>query len=106
MEYKRTGTDRHWPGLADSRLKVQWRWKLQRVCRTDGLCLELPSCDMRCNPAVEEEEDYDVMYSIDCVTELSISGMRRTSSLPFFSLGQSNLGGEEWGGVGWGWAGG
>jgi hypothetical protein len=54
----------HLPGLADGRLKVQWRWKLQRVCCTAGLCSELPSCDMRCTPAVEEE-DYDVMYSID-----------------------------------------
>jgi hypothetical protein len=58
-----TQTD-HLPGLADSRLKVQWRWKLQRVCCTEGLCSELPSCDMKCTPAVEEE-DNDVMYSID-----------------------------------------
>jgi hypothetical protein len=34
------------------------------VGRTAGLCSELPSCDMRCTPAVEEE-DYDVMYSVD-----------------------------------------
>ncbi len=54
----------HLQGLADGRLKVQWRLKLQRVCRTAGLCSELPSCDMRCTPAVEEE-DYDLMYSID-----------------------------------------
>jgi hypothetical protein len=55
-----TRTD-HLPGLAEGRLKVQWRWKL--YC-TAGLCSELPSCDMRCTPAVEEE-DYDVMYSIN-----------------------------------------
>jgi hypothetical protein len=58
-----TRTD-HLPGLADGRLKVQWMWKLQRVCHTAGLCSELPSCDMRCTPSVEEE-DYDVRYSID-----------------------------------------
>jgi hypothetical protein len=58
-----TRTD-HLSGLADGRLKVQWRWKLQRVCRTASLCSELPSCDMRCTPAVEER-DYNVMYSID-----------------------------------------
>jgi hypothetical protein len=29
-----------------------------------SLCSELPSCDMRCTPTVEEE-DYEVMYSID-----------------------------------------
>jgi hypothetical protein len=38
--------------------------KLQRLCRTTGLYSELSSCDMRCTPAVEEE-DYEVMYSID-----------------------------------------
>jgi hypothetical protein len=58
-----TRTD-HLPGLADDRLKVQWRWKLRRLCRTAGLCSELPSFDMRCTQAVEEK-DYDVMYSID-----------------------------------------
>ncbi len=47
-------------------LKVWWRWKLQRECRAAGLYSELPSCDMRCTPAVEEK-DYDVMYSIDGV---------------------------------------
>jgi hypothetical protein len=36
---------------------------MQRIYRIAGLCSELPSCDMRCTPAVEEE-DYDVMYSI------------------------------------------
>jgi hypothetical protein len=47
-------------------LKVWWRWKLQRECRTAGLYTELPSCDVRCTAAVEEK-DYDVMYSIDDV---------------------------------------
>jgi hypothetical protein len=36
------------------------------VSRTASLCSELPSCDMRCTPAVEEE-DYKVMYSIDSI---------------------------------------
>jgi hypothetical protein len=48
-------------------LKVWWRWKLQRECRTAGLYSELPSCDMRCTAAVEEK-DYDVMYFIDGVS--------------------------------------
>jgi hypothetical protein len=52
------------PGLAEYILKVQWRWKLQRMYRTASLCSEVPICDMRCTPAVEEE-DYDVMYFID-----------------------------------------
>ncbi len=56
------------PGLAEHILKVQWRWKLQKVCRTAGLCSELSSCDTRCTPAVEEE-DYEVMYSIDGIRE-------------------------------------
>jgi hypothetical protein len=51
------------PGLAEYFLKVQWRWKLQRMYHIAG-CSEVPSCDMRCTPAVEEE-DYYVMYSID-----------------------------------------
>jgi hypothetical protein len=34
------------------------------LCRTAGLYSELSSCDTRCTPAVEEE-DYEVMYSID-----------------------------------------
>jgi hypothetical protein len=54
------------PGLAGYILKVWWRWKLERVCRTAGVCSGLPSCDMRCTPAVEDE-DYDVMYSIDSI---------------------------------------
>jgi hypothetical protein len=45
-------------------LKVRWRWKLQRLCRTAGLYSGLPSCDMRCTAALEET-DYDVMYPID-----------------------------------------
>jgi hypothetical protein len=53
--------------------------------RTASLCSELPSCDRRCTPAVEEE-DYEVMYSIDGTTKLSISGTHRASSLPYFSL--------------------
>jgi hypothetical protein len=34
---------------------------VQRVSRTAGLCSELPSCEMRCNPALEED-DYEVVY--------------------------------------------
>jgi hypothetical protein len=45
-------------------LKVQWKWKLQRLCRTAGLCSALPSCDRRCTAAVEDK-DYNVMYLID-----------------------------------------
>ncbi len=48
------------PGLAGCVLKVRWRWKLQRVCRTTSLCSELSSCHLRCTPAVEEK---DAIYS-------------------------------------------
>jgi hypothetical protein len=48
--------------------------------------LRAASCDMRCIPAVEEE-DYDVMSLSTASTKFSISGTRRASSLPYFSLG-------------------
>jgi hypothetical protein len=47
----------------ESEVKVE---AAKGVCCTVGLRSELPSCDMMCTPAVEEE-DYDVMYSIDGV---------------------------------------
>ncbi len=62
-EYLRTGADCDWPALADDRLKALWRWKLQWLYCTAGLCSELSNCHLRCTPAVEKE-DYDVMYSI------------------------------------------
>jgi hypothetical protein len=61
---QRIGADRHWPGLADGRLKVWWMWKLQGVSQTASLWSELPRWYLRCTPPVEEE-DYD-MYSIHC----------------------------------------
>ncbi len=70
------------PGLAEYILKVRWRWKLQRLCRTAGLYSELSSCDKRCNPAVEEE-DYEVMYSID--------GIHKTFNIRYTPSLQSSL---------------
>ncbi len=62
------------PGLAGCVLIMGWKLTLQRVCCTAGLRSGLSSCHLRWAPAVEEE-DYDVMYSIDSVY---LTSKRRT----------------------------
>jgi hypothetical protein len=54
----------HTPELAGCVSILRWRWKLQTVCHTASLCSGLSSCYLRYTPVVDEE-DYDVMYSID-----------------------------------------
>ncbi len=55
-----------WPDLAGGRMKLQWRWKLQRVFSTANLCSGLSSCFLRCTPAADED-DYDVINSNDSI---------------------------------------
>ncbi len=55
-----------------------------------SLCSELPSCYLRCTPAVEEEDD-DVMHSIHEVHLTFKGGPRQLSSLPFLLSGVKPL---------------
>jgi hypothetical protein len=74
------------PELAGRILIVRWRWKLQRVGRTAGLCSELSRYHLIYTPAVEEK-DYYVMYSIDG-SHLTFNKADHANSLACLSFSQ------------------
>jgi hypothetical protein len=55
-----------WAGWICFESEVEVEAAKDELYRTAGLSSELPSCHVRCTPAVEEK-DFDVMYSIDGV---------------------------------------